>query len=54
MKALYIVISVVHGNILRSLRKRPTALLTLANSKEVNEKTKVKNKIRFWIKKKLH
>ena len=32
MKALYILISVVLGNILRTLRKRLTALLTLANT----------------------
>ena len=32
MKALYIVICVVLGNILQNLRQRPTALLTLANT----------------------
>ena len=32
MKALYIVISVVFGNKFRSLRKRPTALLIVANT----------------------
>ena len=32
MKALYIVISVVLGNKFRSLRKRPTALLIVANT----------------------
>ena len=32
VRALYIVISVVLGNILRILRKRPTALLTLTNN----------------------
>ena len=31
-QALYIVISVVLGSKFRSLRKRPTALLTLANT----------------------
>ena len=54
MKALYIVISVVLGNILRSLRKRPTALLTLANtllrcSSNVNLKSNMTPR-RFWEK----
>ena len=46
MKALYMVINIVLGNMLRSLRKRPTALLTLANillrcSSNINLKSNV-------------